>query len=107
MGFKYLASPYSHPDLTVRGARYTYARTAVANLLAKKIWVYSPIVHCHELALAHDLPMEAEFWWEYNRTMLAASSGLLILKIDGWEESAGVKQEREYAEAIKLDWSYL
>ncbi len=107
MGFKYLASPYSHPNPDVQYERYTYARNAVAHLLLKRVWTYSPIVHCHTIAAVHELPGDAAFWWEYNRAMLAASSGLIILRIEGWESSVGVAQELDYAKSINLPWSYL
>lgn len=107
MGFKYLASPYSHPDAAVRHDRFTYAQNAVVHLLSKREWTYSPIVHCHTLAVAHNLPMDADAWWDYNRAMLAASSGLIVLKIDGWDTSVGVAQELSYARDNNIPWSYL
>lgn len=107
MSFEYLASPYTHEDSAVRQKRYEYARHATAQLLLERRWIYSPIVHCHDLALTHELPYEFEFWWAYNRAMLSAAKGLIILRIDGYDTSKGIAQEKAYAEANHIPWSYL
>lgn len=93
MTFAYLASPYSHPDEDVREARYLEALKATAWLLQNKIWVHSPIVHCHELAKLYRLPKDANFWMDYNFAVLERASELLILTIDGWQSSHGIRQE--------------
>ena len=47
----YVASPYTHEDPAVREERYLAALRYTAKLLANKRWCFSPIVHCHDLAL--------------------------------------------------------
>src|SRR6516225_6948685 len=69
-GFAYLASPYSHPLTEVVNKRYDAALHATAYLLKHHVWVYSPIVHCHELAFTFDLPLNFDFWTDYNFAML-------------------------------------
>jgi Domain of unknown function (DUF1937) len=95
--YSYLASPYTHSDLEVMEWRYREAMRCVHWLLERRIWVYSPIVHCHELAKQHELPRDAEYWAYYNRAMLGPASELLILGLDGWQESAGVAAEIKFA----------
>lgn len=103
MSFSYLASPYSHPDAEVRQKRFEAVMQHVADLCRFKIVAYSPILHFHPLAIAHDLPTDAAFWAKHNRTMLEAANSLLILRLPGWEESKGVALEIEWArEARKL-----
>lgn len=97
MSFWYLASPYSHPDAKVRELRYHTTMSATAWLLMQKKWVYSPIVHCHEMALAYALPTDAEFWKDYNLAVLSAAAGVYVLMMDGWKESRGVKMELIWA----------
>jgi hypothetical protein len=89
----YLASPYTHPDPFVREARYLAACQMVAEYLKKARWVYSPIVHCHELAKMIELPREFSFWKQYNQHMLSRSEALHVLMIDGWAESDGIGDE--------------
>jgi len=96
----YLASPYTHEDPFVREDRYLRAMQALSFLLRDGHVVYSPIVHCHEMAKILDIPKESDFWWNYNKGMIEASRGILILRLDGWEQSIGIKQEREYAESM-------
>lgn len=67
-------------------------------LLKQRKWVYSPIVHCHELAKVHELPRNFEFWKEYNDVMLLGSHTLYILNLDGVMESKGVQDEAELAQ---------
>jgi len=97
----YLASPYSHEKEDIREFRYMQVREATAQLLNEGVPVFSPIVHCHELAKHHDLPKDAEFWKFYNRTMLKWASELWLLLLLGWRESTGMESER--AMAIEFD----
>lgn len=93
----YLGTPYSHPEPMTREIRYLQAADALNTLLQNKIWTYSPIVHCHELAKLFSLPKDAAFWLEYNITMLRGSAGLFVLKLEGWAQSIGLKGEIAYA----------
>ena len=96
-GFMYLASPYTHPDPVIRELRYLKTTEALQQLLVSKVWTYSPIVHCHELAKVWDMPREAKFWEEYNKAMLSQASILCILALDGWLSSEGIKTELAFA----------
>lgn len=102
MSFHYLASPYTDPEPEVMRARYLEAMRCMKWLLERRIWVYSPIVHCHALAVSNDLPRDNEYWKTYNREMLEKADGLLVLKIDGYETSAGIQDEMEVAAAIDM-----
>ena len=97
----YLASPYSHPDPFVREQRYLMAAKALSELLAAECWAYSPIVHCHELAKIVDLPTHSAFWRRYDFHMLSLSTELLVLMLEGWKTSEGVREE--IAEAARLN----
>lgn len=106
----YLASPYSHPEPAVRQRRYEQTMAAQAYLLRRGEHVYSPIVACHPMALAHDLPTDAEWWAEYNLDMLKRCSDVYVLCLFGWEDSKGVAQEIEWAKQYKrepllVDWN--
>ena len=101
-GYMYLASPYSHPDPFVRETRYLWAMKELTHALKMGIHVYSPIVHCHELAKIADLPRDAKFWELYNFTMLAAAEQLWVLMIPGWQESKGIAGEIEEAKRVGI-----
>jgi len=97
-GITYLASPYSHPSAVVREQRFQAACRAAAALMQQGRVVYSPIAHTHPIAVLCDLPKGWEYWRQYDEAFLAASSEVVVLMLDGWQESAGVQAEIEIAE---------
>ena len=98
----YLASPYSHPDPLIMRTRYLLAEQVTAGLLAKSLWTYSPIVHCHELAARHSLPTDFAYWQEYNIDMLRRCDRFYALSIPGWRKSKGVAGESAVAHMLNL-----
>jgi Domain of unknown function (DUF1937) len=93
MPYIYLASPYSDPDPRVRKRRHLAAEAAVHWMLCRKIWVYSPIVHCHFLAENFEMPTDRAFWRPYNRAMLRQAVELWVLRIPGSNNSSGITEE--------------
>lgn len=91
-GYWYLAGPYSD-NIPVR---YMEHMTAAAILMKSGVVVYSPIVHCHEVAKRFVMPTDADFWESYNATMMRHSIGVILLKLSGWENSNGVKKELNF-----------
>jgi hypothetical protein len=105
--FIYFASPYSHSDKSVRLDRYHKALTVTASYLKAGKVIYSPIVHCHELALIKNMPTDAAFWWRYNRAMLSQAGELWLLTLDGWQQSKGMRKESLYAIQHEIPISYI
>jgi len=105
--YTYLASPYTHADPDVMEQRYRQAMLCTCWYLQQRLWIYSPIVHCHALAKSQNLPRDHKFWGDYNFTMLRQSHGLTILAIEGWEESKGIAQECEWAHDLRLDIEFV
>lgn len=105
--FLYLASPYTHPDAAVREWRYEQALEAMSKLAIAKIWTFSPIVQTHPLCLAKFFPMEFEHYAEWDKAMIRASGGLIVLQLDGWQESVGVKAEAMYAIELGKSVQYM
>lgn len=93
MSFIYLASPYTSDEPSVIVERYEMAKSMTAHLLNEGHFIYSPIVHCHELAHSHSLPKDFKFWKDYNFAMLEKAEELWVLTIDGWDKSEGIKNE--------------
>ena len=104
----YLASPYSDPDPFIREQRYlSAAKVLVERYLSQMIWAYSPIVHCHELAKIWTLPREFQFWKDYNQHMLILSTELHVLRLAGWQESAGIAHEIDVADKAEIPVKYI
>jgi len=102
----YLASPYSHAEERVRVRRYLYTREFVYRQLAKGVPLVSPIVYCHQFARDFDAPTDAVSWLPLNAALIEAAKGLWVLKLDGWEDSVGVKMEIEKADLLGLPITY-
>jgi len=107
-GFIYLATPYSHPDAAVREQRYRTALFTAARQLEKGFNVYSPVVHCHPISVSPEgYEGTHARWMEHCLAMLAQADELLIVRMDGWEESKGVAMEKAFAEAHGIPWRLL
>ena len=91
----------------LREQRFYQAELATAKLLHQGIYVFCPILHCHNLAKSHSLPTDANFWRDYNFAMLKPAAGLFILRIDGWDTSVGIAAEIAFAKEHKIPISRL
>ena len=92
----YLAQPYSHEDPAVMDMRYNSALHHCAKLITK--FVYSPIVHWHNISLEYNLSPNFAFWQELNLHMIEKANSVYVLKLHGWEQSIGLRGELEYCE---------
>jgi nucleoside 2-deoxyribosyltransferase len=95
----YLASPYSHTDPGVREERFRAACRATAALLRAGEVVFSPIVHSHAL-VEFALPTAWAFWEFIDRAHLERCDEVVVLMLDGWQESIGVGAEIGIARAL-------
>jgi len=88
----YLAQPYTHEDPKVMQERYEKGCEATSILMNKGWMVFSPIAHSHGPA-QYGLPKDYGYWRQYCELMLPKCDEVIILTLDGWEESVGVKEE--------------
>lgn len=101
-GFIYLASPYSHPEMSVRVERFMAAQAFCVWAFKNNYPIYSPIVHWHHIAAQYELDYKAEYWLVQNEATLEAASQVWALAIPGWKESNGVRLELLAAEQRKV-----
>jgi len=78
---------------------------AVAALLRAGHVVFSPIVHCHVL-VEHGLPTDW-FWHHADREHLERCHEVVVLMLDGWEQSARVQAEIRTARELGKPVRYL
>lgn len=105
MKIVYLASPYSHVDNRVRNARYVEACRKAAEMVRDGVYVFSPIVHSHPIAQL-GTPITWKFWADFDRKMLGICSEMRVLRLTGWTESEGVKEEIRIASEMGMPVTY-
>ena len=93
----YLASPYSHEDQSVREIRFQAACRAAAHLINEGNVVFAPVVYGHPLAKQY-VPTDWSAWEPFCRKQLSIADEVVVLCIQGWEDSAGIKEEIVIAE---------
>jgi len=94
----YLASVYSlNADEHLMQKRYEFVRGVIAEFLNNGVSVFSPIVHCHEVAKHHHLPKDWSFWKKVDLDYLSSCTDLFVLRMDGWKDSVGIRAEIDFA----------
>jgi nucleoside 2-deoxyribosyltransferase len=102
----YLASPYTHVDPAIRQQRFEAACRAAAALICRGQTVFSPIAHSHAIC-AFGVPLDWRFWERLDRRYLEACDEMVVLMLDGWRESVGVKAEIAIARELGKPVTYL
>ena len=99
----YLASPYSHENHSVMHTRYELAAAAGSCLLVASkqlgipIKLFVPIVHSHPIAVyGHLEQCDHDLWLDQDREFMDWADVLVILDLNGWNESIGVQYEYGY-----------
>lgn len=103
----YLASPYSHPDPAVRHGRFREACRAAGRLMHGGATVFSPIAHSHPIAVECGLPLAFEWWERADREWIAMCSEVVVLRLDGWEQSNGIRCEVAIAAELGIPVRYI
>ena len=105
----YIAGPYSHPDAAVRLGRFRRLNdVSAAFMQSPEVHVvFSPISMTHPIAEQHDLPLGWEFWERNDRAFISWCNILVVVKLDGWQESKGVAAEIAIAQEMGKEVVYL
>ena len=108
----YLAAPYSSNNRLTPLIRVGLATRAAAYLRAAGYEVFNPIGHGHSIcqyAVRYGLIVDTDCaaWQGVNNAMIRASSGLVVLMLDGWQESVGIKKELALARKLGIPVTYL
>lgn len=109
----YLASPYTSKARTseerwaTMTRRYDQVVQAAAAMLKAGYYVYSPIAHCHVMAMRHDMPKDFEFWRDWDIHMIDRADEVWVLKLEGWEMSYGMSEEIKHARATDKPVKYI
>lgn len=95
----YLATPYTKYQGGDMGAAFVDASKLAAKLLHSGVKVYSPIAHCHPIAVnGGPPPGDHEFWLPFDEAMMTAAHVLIVAHMDGWDRSKGIAHEIAFFE---------
>jgi hypothetical protein len=78
---------------------------AAAELMRAGHIVYSPVSHSHPIA-QHGLPTDWSYWEWVDRRFLEVCDEVVVLTLDGWRESVGVRAEIRIANELGKDVRY-
>lgn len=102
----YLASPYTAKrivdgdvecfDEKIETCRYEANIIITSHYMKQGIPIYSPVTHCHNLKQQLHTWKHGD-WMKYCLHMLRRASGLYVINLPGYDTSAGVKIEMEFA----------
>ena len=96
-GLLYLASPYSHQNPIVRHQRYVDVCKAAARYMKAGEVIFCPIAHSCSIEQQFDSMEGFDFWMRQDLPVLARCAKLVVLMLEGWEQSRGVIAEMEFA----------
>lgn len=98
----YVGTPYTKFAAGLEEAN-RQASVGTAILMRMGFRCLSPIAHSHAVAVLGGVdPLDWTIWKDQNEPLMAAASALVVLKLDGWEESVGLAHEIEaFASACK------
>jgi hypothetical protein len=94
----YLASPHTHATSGIRVDRYLAALDCLDWMLRRGYWVFSPIVHSHNLPSNTGEKISWEHWTEFDTETITRMDELWVLIMPGTKESKGVRAEIKIAE---------
>lgn len=103
----YLACPYSHKDPEIVRERFETICRVAGKLMLRGFLIFSPISHTHPIAQYHNMPGSWEFWKKQDMAFLEHCKEVIVLCVDGWEESVGVTEEIKWASECGLVVRYV
>lgn len=101
--FWYLATPFTKYPAG-REVAFHLASDLAAQLMLRRIPVFSPIAHTHPISqhMAKKYITDHDLWMQMDAPMMHAASGLIVVMAESWEDSKGVREEiKRFYEAGK------
>ncbi|MCP4896274.1 MAG: DUF1937 family protein [bacterium] len=104
----YIATPYSHPDASVRHRRFEAVNEFAAKMMEQGYTIFSPISQSHPIA--DHLGPETEnwdFWQKQDLPWLELCDAVYVLTLNGWADSVGVTGEIAHAAKLNIPVLYI
>lgn len=101
MSFYYVATPYTKYPGGTEEAFHEAARQT-GRLLKAGVMAFSPIVATHAVAQYGGIPHEIDnpMWLRLDEALMRAAAGLIVVMMNGWEQSVGVAHEIDFFERV-------
>ena len=105
----YLACPYSvgGPPKALMKYRARMATYVTGKLIQRGYVVFSPLTHNDPIEEMFDLPKDWSFWCRFDSVFLLKCTRVLVLMLEGWEESVGIADEIRLAEKHVIPVEYV
>lgn len=104
-GLYYLAVPYQGSD-EQRAYRTEISLKATAEFLRQGIHLFAPIIYVNQIAKELNLPSTEErrkVIMPYLFDFLKISKGMILITLEGWQDSWGVQQELKFCQQNQID----
>lgn len=115
--YVYLASPYTILDTdglseqaikNRRTRRFNEVCKKAAQLMEGGELVFCPIAHSHPIEVhGMETVHDGDFWLKQDFALLQFAKKLVVFKMDGWEQSNGVRREIEFAKELNIPVEYI
>lgn len=97
----YLGAPYNHPTQAVKKRRLATVNHVSLELIKEGKLVFSPL--SHNLSIDSKRFLNSwEAWQKLDLEILARCDALMVLKLEGWQDSIGLKAEIAFAKAHQI-----
>lgn len=102
----YIAIPYTDKNKEVINQRIERFCEIDSILNLNGVLTVSPILKHLLFSYNKKLPTDWNFWKNLSYRLLSSSDILLVIKLDNWENSVGVKAEIDYANSNDIPIFY-
>jgi hypothetical protein len=103
---EYIISPYNHPDSRVVAERISLTSKFVAAMIERGFTPVSPSLYGHGLIIEADMVSHWLFWEKFCKSLLEKCNSVIVLQLEGWDRSIGVKAELEHVAMLGLPVRY-
>jgi hypothetical protein len=90
--------------------RFRWATLAAATLIKRGSVVYSPITMTHPLDLVlsgRSETLGSDYWVRFDEAFMEKCAQMVVLQIDGWDRSSGVRREIERFKEMRKPISFM
>lgn len=103
----YVLSPYRHKDPEVVAKRVEECEKYCAYLFNCGFFPICTTSSGHHLVEKFDVTDDFEIWRDNCHTFIVIAAEVHILTQDGWEQSAGLREEIQFCEASGANFTFV